>query len=80
MNTYLKNGTVVAVGGSEQATRLSGVPVDAILRRVYLLSGACAALAGLEERRHPLPGAIAGLGPDPGSGLRGFGLRGRLLR
>lgn len=38
---------VVAVGGSEQATRLSGVPVDAVLRRVYLIAGLCAALAGL---------------------------------
>jgi len=38
---------VVAVGGSEQAARLSGVPVDAILRRVYLIAGLCAALAGL---------------------------------
>jgi ribose/xylose/arabinose/galactoside ABC-type transport system permease subunit len=38
---------VVAVGGSEQAARLSGVPVDGVLRRVYLLCGLCAALAGL---------------------------------
>jgi ribose transport system permease protein len=38
---------VVAVGGSEQAARLSGVPVNPILRRVYLLSGLCAGLAGL---------------------------------
>jgi ribose transport system permease protein len=38
---------VVAVGGSEQAVRLSGVPTDAVLRRVYLLSGLCAGLAGL---------------------------------
>lgn len=38
---------VVAVGGSVSAARLSGVPVDAILRRVYAFSGGCAALAGL---------------------------------
>jgi len=38
---------VVAVGGSESAVRLSGVPVDPILRRVYLASGLCASLAGL---------------------------------
>lgn len=38
---------VVAVGGSELAARLSGVSVDGVLRRVYTLSGLCAALAGL---------------------------------
>ena len=38
---------VVAVGGSEQAVRLSGVPTDAILRRVYMVSGVCAAIGGL---------------------------------
>jgi ribose transport system permease protein len=38
---------VMAVGGSEQAARLSGVPTDAVLRRVYLISGLCAGLAGL---------------------------------
>src|SRR2546421_636873 len=32
---------VVAVGGGDQATRLSGVDVDAVLRRVYLVSGLC---------------------------------------
>lgn len=38
---------IMALGGSEQATRLSGVPTDAVLRRVYLLSGLCAGVAGL---------------------------------
>ena len=38
---------VVAVGGSEQSARLSGVPTDAIIRRVYVAAGLCAALAGL---------------------------------
>ncbi len=37
---------VVAVGGSEQAARLSGVPVDFVLRRAYLFSGLCAAMGG----------------------------------
>jgi len=38
---------VVAIGGSDEAVRLSGVPVDAVLRRVYMLSGLCAAISGL---------------------------------
>jgi ribose transport system permease protein len=38
---------IVATGGSEQSTRLSGVPVDAVLRRVYILAGVLSALAGL---------------------------------
>jgi ribose transport system permease protein len=38
---------VVAVGGSEQAVRLSGVPTDVVIRRVYLVSGLCAGLVGL---------------------------------
>lgn len=38
---------VFAVGGSEQAARLSGIRVDHVLRWVYLLSGACAGLSGL---------------------------------
>lgn len=38
---------VVAVGGSEQAVRLSGVATDAVVRRVYLASGLCAGLVGL---------------------------------
>jgi ribose transport system permease protein len=38
---------LVAVGGSEQAVRLSGVSTDAILRRVYVLCGLLAGLVGL---------------------------------
>jgi ribose transport system permease protein len=38
---------LVAVGGSELASSLSGVPVASVLRRVYVLSGACAGLSGL---------------------------------
>jgi ribose/xylose/arabinose/galactoside ABC-type transport system permease subunit len=38
---------ILAVGGNEQAARLSAVPVDAVKRRAYLLSGLCAGLAGL---------------------------------
>lgn len=38
---------VVAVGGSEQAVRLSGISTDAVLRRVYVASGLCAGLVGL---------------------------------
>lgn len=38
---------VIAMGGSEQAVRLSGVNVDKIKRRTYVLSGACAGLAAL---------------------------------
>ena len=37
----------IAIGGSEQAARLSGVPVDRVKRGAYLLSGLCAGLAGL---------------------------------
>ncbi|HZO89912.1 MAG TPA: ABC transporter permease [Chthonomonadaceae bacterium] len=37
----------IAVGGSELAARLSGVPVDRVKRATYLLSGLCAGLAGL---------------------------------
>ncbi len=37
----------LAVGGSEQAARLSGVPVGSVQRWAYLLSGLCAGMAGL---------------------------------
>lgn len=37
----------IAIGGGEQAARLSGVPVDRVKRIAYLLSGLCAGLAGL---------------------------------
>jgi ribose/xylose/arabinose/galactoside ABC-type transport system permease subunit len=38
---------VAAVGGSEQSARLSGVRTDRVIRTCYVLSGLCAALAGL---------------------------------
>jgi ribose transport system permease protein len=38
---------ILAVGGNERAARLSGVPVAAVKRRVYLISGLCAGVAGL---------------------------------
>jgi erythritol transport system permease protein len=38
---------VFAVGGNERAAVLSGIPTNRILVSVYVISGACAALAGL---------------------------------
>lgn len=38
---------LVAVGGGEQSARLSGIRVDAVLRRVYMGAGLCAAASGL---------------------------------
>jgi galactofuranose transport system permease protein len=39
--------TVYAIGGSESSARLMGLPVDATIVRVYMLSGFCAALGGV---------------------------------
>ena len=36
-----------AAGGNERAAELSGVPVNRVKTTVYVISGACAALAGL---------------------------------
>ncbi|MGC5016201.1 ABC transporter permease [Streptosporangium sp. DT93] len=36
-----------ATGGNERAAELSGVPVDRVKTAVYVISGACAAIAGL---------------------------------
>ncbi|MEU8379041.1 ABC transporter permease [Streptosporangium sp. NPDC048865] len=36
-----------AAGGNERAAELSGVPIDRVRTAVYVISGACAALAGL---------------------------------
>ena len=48
MLTHMRFGRrVIAVGASESAVRLSGVDTHSVLRRVYLLCGACAGLAGL---------------------------------
>ena len=38
---------LLAVGGNERAARLSGIPVGRVKRRVYLISGLCAGIAGL---------------------------------
>lgn len=38
---------IYAIGGNEQASRLSGLPIARILVTVYVLSGALAALAGI---------------------------------
>lgn len=38
---------VVAVGGSEDAARLSGIPIASVKVRVYLISGFCAGIAGV---------------------------------
>lgn len=38
---------VLAVGGNQEAARLSGVPVARVQRWVYVISGACAGVAGL---------------------------------
>ncbi len=38
---------VFALGGNEEAARLAGVPVTTVKTAVYMVSGACAAVAGL---------------------------------
>ncbi|MGH7748081.1 MAG: ABC transporter permease [Candidatus Dormibacteria bacterium] len=38
---------VFAIGGNEEAARLAGIPVARIKTLVYVISGACAAVAGL---------------------------------
>jgi erythritol transport system permease protein len=38
---------VYAVGGNERAAELAGVRVNKVKRRVYMISGVCAAMAGL---------------------------------
>jgi len=38
---------ILAVGGNERAARLAGVPVARVKRRVYVISGLCAGVAGL---------------------------------
>ena len=38
---------ILAVGGNERAARLAGVPVASVKRRVYMISGLCAGVAGL---------------------------------
>jgi ribose/xylose/arabinose/galactoside ABC-type transport system permease subunit len=53
---------VYAVGGNEEAARLSGVPVPRILLGVYVISGACAGLAAVL-----LVGQLRSGGPDTGT-------------
>ncbi len=48
--------TVYAIGGNERSAALMGLPVGATLVRVYALSGACAALAGLVMSVYMLSG------------------------
>jgi erythritol transport system permease protein len=38
---------VYAIGGNERAAELAGVKVNRVKRRVYMISGVCAAMAGL---------------------------------
>ena len=38
---------ILAVGGNEAAARLAGIPSDRVKRRVYMISGLCAGVAGL---------------------------------
>ncbi|HEV2471313.1 MAG TPA: ABC transporter permease [Chthonomonadales bacterium] len=38
---------VIAIGGNEQAARLSGVPVDQVKRWAYVISGLCAGIAAI---------------------------------
>jgi ribose/xylose/arabinose/galactoside ABC-type transport system permease subunit len=52
---------VFAVGGNEEASRLSGVPVQAVKLGVYVISGACAGLAAVL-----LVGQLRSGGPDAG--------------
>ena len=53
---------VYAVGGNEEAARLSGIPVQRILLGVYVISGACAGLAAVL-----LVGQLRSGGPDTGT-------------
>jgi ribose transport system permease protein len=53
---------IYAIGGNEEASRLSGVPVTAIKVLVYAFSGMCAAIAGIcqaaqEQQGDPEAGA-----------------------
>jgi erythritol transport system permease protein len=38
---------IYAIGGNERAAELAGVKVNRVKRRVYMISGTCAAMAGL---------------------------------
>ena len=47
MRKTLFGRQILAVGGNERAARLAGIPVDRVKRRVYMISGLCAGVAGL---------------------------------
>jgi len=53
---------VYAVGGNEEASRLSGVPVPSVKLAVYAITGACAGLAAVL-----LLGQLRSGGPDAGT-------------
>src|SRR5699024_4333045 len=53
---------IYAIGGNKEAARLSGIPVDKVLVKVYVLSGFMAALGGFELIcRTTLASSFAGL-------------------
>lgn len=47
MRRTLFGRQILAVGGNEKAARLAGISVSRVKRRVYLISGLCAGIAGL---------------------------------
>ena len=47
MRRSLFGRQVLAVGGNERAAHLAGIPVERVKRRVYVISGLCAGVAGL---------------------------------
>ena len=63
--TYTEFGRYVfAIGGNEEATRLSGIQVDKYKVYIYMISGICAALVGLI-----LVGLLGASEPTVGNGL-----------
>ena len=56
---------ILAVGGNESASRLSGIPVTAVRRGVYVISGLCAGLAGL---------VVVAINSSSDANLVGFGM------
>ena len=62
MSKHMWGRYIYAIGGNEEASRLSGVPVLAVKTTVYAFSGMCAGLAGLcqaaqEQQGDPEAGA-----------------------
>lgn len=67
LNTTSFGRYIYAIGGNEEATRLSGVPVGRVKITAYALSGMLAALAGVlyvAQYRQGKPDAGAGLELD----------------